>query len=281
MSTLTQMYHTSVSAVSAVRDRKGQCTVDVFTIFVENSTGTRVEVLCHAGSTISDVKIALKNSGEASAGSLDDQHLICSGRLLKDRKTLAHYKVCANSVLHVLCHQQGGWMSTYFTNELDQKWDVDFTNISDTEKFERGGFVYKRPCGWYRYAIKVLGKYGDDAWLGSPGHRKNRDTNEWPVSYHGTHLSCAIQIVKGQYDVGKQKRSQYGPGIYSSPNIEVAATYAEPIAFSDGKTYKIVLQNRVDPAVLSVYGENKEIFVVPNGKHIRAYGILIRTCDKP
>jgi hypothetical protein len=36
--------------------------------------------------------------------------------------------------------------------------------------FTHGAEPYKRPCGWYRKAIRVLGVYEDTVWLG-----KNRD----------------------------------------------------------------------------------------------------------
>ena len=52
--------------------------------------------------------------------------------------------------------------------------------MTKEKRFTRGGVEYHRPCGWMRYAIKVLGKYEDDIWLGS-----NNNPNEWPVSYHG------------------------------------------------------------------------------------------------
>jgi hypothetical protein len=86
----------------------------------------------------------------------------------------------------------------------------------------RGGVEYKRPCGWKRFAIKVLNKYGNNDWLGCNGNDK-----EWPVSYHGTKIDNAVQIVKGMYnDVTKQKRALHGNGIYSTPDVEVAAGYS-------------------------------------------------------
>ena len=38
---------------------------------------------------------------------------------------------------------------------FDPKFDFDFTDLKDTEKYYRGGEVYERPCGWKRYALKV------------------------------------------------------------------------------------------------------------------------------
>jgi len=59
------------------------------------------------------------------------------------------------------------------TDELDPAFDYDFNSVEDDgRRYMRGGFQYKRPYGWKRIAIKVLGKYGDDTWFG-----QRRDTN--------------------------------------------------------------------------------------------------------
>lgn len=38
---------------------------------------------------------------------------------------------------------------------FDAEYDYDFTRLEDTETYYRGGEVYKRPCGWIRFALKV------------------------------------------------------------------------------------------------------------------------------
>lgn len=38
---------------------------------------------------------------------------------------------------------------------FDPGYDYDFTDLKDTETYYRGGEVYERPCGWYRFALKV------------------------------------------------------------------------------------------------------------------------------
>merc|ERR1719427_1615684 len=66
----------------------------------------------------------------------------------------------------------------------DPGYGYDFTNLTAIhgEQYERGGAPYFRPYGWKRYAIKVKGKYRDDAWLGSIGSNNVRtasDAGEW------------------------------------------------------------------------------------------------------
>ena len=48
----------------------------------------------------------------------------------------------------------------------------------------RGGLEYKRPCGWKRYALKVIDKYENNNWIGKED--KSNNDSEWAISYHGT-----------------------------------------------------------------------------------------------
>ncbi|XP_035012570.1 uncharacterized protein LOC118109521 isoform X1 [Hippoglossus stenolepis] len=132
---------------------------------------------------------------------------------------------------------------------FDPKFDFDFTDLKDTEKYYRGGEVYERPCGWKRYALKVLDKYPDgNAWLGERGFCTTTDSKagEWPVSYHGTSKIGAQGIIISQFKAGPGQ--VYGRGIYSTPYISEALPYTKSfISVSTGKNYQVVLQNRVNP----------------------------------
>ena len=82
---------------------------------------------------------------------------------------------------------------------FDKSLNYDFTDVDDADddEYERGGKPYKRPCGWYRIAIIVNGKYPDSKWLGGygTGGRHGSVDGEWPVSYHGTNWSAAEGIA--------------------------------------------------------------------------------------
>ena len=104
----------------------------------------------------------------------------------------------------------------------------------------RGEFEYKRPYGWMRYAIRVLGKYENDDWLGPVGNRTSQASGEWPVSYFGTDISSAEKIVKEGYKVGP--RAKFGKGIYTSPSLEmIERLYAQEFPYDGG----IKLLNRI------------------------------------
>jgi len=134
-------------------------------------------------------------------------------------------------------------------SELAPNFDYDFSGETDDgNRYMRNKFEYHRPYGWYRYALQVLGhsKYGGDSWLGPGGIRVDSSGDEWPVSYHGTNMESAKLVAEGGYKAGPGQR--FGKGVYSSPSLSmVSRMYAQQFT-SKGSTWKIALQNRVNPA---------------------------------
>ncbi len=174
---------------------------------------------------------------------------------------------------------------------FDPKFDFDFTNMSESKSDEcmRGDEPYKRPYGWMRFALKVRDKYPDgNAWLGTLGWRSRSVPGEWPVSYHGTGLKGAEGIIQTHFKAGD--RQVYGRGIYSSPDINVAENYAKDKTFTsqkNGKTYKVIMQNRVNPKKREIMDKNIWLVPIPGGtsakqekeiveSSIRPYGLLLK-----
>lgn len=171
---------------------------------------------------------------------------------------------------------------------FEPRFDYDFTHLSDKSVCMRGDEPYKRPCGWYRIALKVLNKYPDgNAWLGTDGWRSHSVAGEWPISYHGTSVDGAKGIVKSHYKAGP--RQFYGRGIYSTYDIDQASGYStEFTSKKTGKRYRVLMQNRINPKMRKVCdrqdywlieipeatsaAEEKEIVE----KSIRPYGILLK-----
>ena len=169
---------------------------------------------------------------------------------------------------------------TWF-NVYDTKYDKDFTEVKDDgTQYFRGGHEYHRPYGWNCYALKVLGRFENDKWLGEPGARVGSSQGEWPVSYHGTNVNASGHIAREGYDLSKGKHFKYGVGIYSTPSIHVAAKYA-PVFEEKGRRYRIVFQNRVNPKNLKVVESDMgdgEYWVQPRQEFMRPYGICIQRC---
>ncbi|PKC62721.1 hypothetical protein RhiirA1_538276 [Rhizophagus irregularis] len=167
-------------------------------------------------------------------------------------------------------------------DQLDTRYNYDFTNINDNKRtFMRGNFNYNRPYGWKRFAIKVLDKYEDNTWFGAEGRKNEQHStqNEWPVCYHGTVIYNCRSIVENGYLLSKGKRFRFGVGIYSTPDINVAAEYSLKFAHK-GSYYIVVIQNRVNPKSLIKISKMKtnigEYWIAPTGDDIRPYGICIK-----
>ena len=219
---------------------------DTFPIFVRGFFGfdDTLTLQVTEEHSVLEMKLQIQEKVETPLGQFD---LIFDNKRLVDDRTVKDYGLQPRSIIYfALRLKGGGGPFTLSADELAPQYDYDLTDEKDDGKQHmRGGFEYKRPYGWMRYAIRVLGKYGNDVWLGPDGIRTSQASGEWPVSYFGTDMSGAEKIVKEGYKVGP--RALYGPGIYTSPSLEmVERLYAQPFDL-DGKRYKIALQNRVNP----------------------------------
>ena len=235
--------------------------------------------------TIYNMKTAIQDQ---TGTPYEQIRLIFAGKQLEDGQTVKNYGLQPDDTVHLVFRLCGGGAPlprAFNTDELDPDFDYDFTDVEDDgERYMRGGFEYKRPYGWKRIAIKVVGRYQNDDWLGPNGIRTDQARGEWPVSYHGTNMSSAKMILKEGYKPGP--RALYGKGIYTSPNLEmVERLYAQEFTHR-GKTYKMVLQNRVNPdrrnghleiIRASQTGVGADYWLSPAyDNDVRPYGILIR-----
>nr|XP_004556396.2 uncharacterized protein LOC101472750 [Maylandia zebra] len=170
---------------------------------------------------------------------------------------------------------------------FDPTFDYDFSGLQDTETYYRGGEVYERPSGWYRFALKVLNKYDGNTWLGTRYRSTASVPGEWPVSYHGTSKEGAGGIIEGFYKPGPGQT--YGRGIYSTPYVNEAVSYAKTFTCQkNGKQYKVILQNRINSEyrqkhnndkywlvpIPSVFSAQEEQAIVEQA--IRPYGLLLK-----
>ncbi|CAG8539780.1 2252_t:CDS:1 [Acaulospora morrowiae] len=245
------------------------------TIFVVTLTGKLVTLDVQTNYTIYQVK---RQIFDAEGIPVHHQILTYNERVLENNRILEYYGIQDNVTLLVKkVDIKNVTQYVIDPQSLDPKYNYDFTDVKDSGlKFMRGKFEYRRPIGWKRYAIKVRGKYENDAWLGKDTFRTESCKNEWPVSYHGTAYHNANSIVNDGYLLSKGKNFAYGRGIYSTPDIKVAEKYATEFTFK-GETYKLILQNRVNPkSLIPVKTYVGEYWISPKGEDLRAYGICIK-----
>lgn len=237
-------------------------------IFVKSLTGLSIAISISLDDTVQSLKLKIAGNPRVNIPP-DEQRLIYGGRQLEDNFTLRDYDIHRESTIHLALRIRGGGPVAMYLpqNFCDPGYDYDFTHIKDPPNaFYRGREVYTRPCGWLRYALKVSGKYGSDAWLGS-----SNAPGEWPVSYHGTPITNVASIAST--GLRPSSAGTYGAGVYSSPDLQKAKQYARGFTFQ-GKTCQVIFQNRVNPAYLTKHSAVE--WIVPGEAHIRPYGICIK-----
>ena len=220
---------------------------ELFEIHVKTLTGSVITLQVAQWCTIAEVKTML----EVKAGiPARVQRFVFCGKQLMDETTLEGAIVTPGSTIFLIPRLTGGGTAEIRLpkSELAPNFDYDFTNVlDDGTRYMRGKFEYRRPYGWYRYALKVLGNpnYGGDSWLGPGGIRTQSSAEEWPVSYHGTYMDSAKKIAEEGYKAGS--RALFGSGVYTSPSLSmVKECYAQTFKCK-GSKWKIALQNRVNP----------------------------------
>lgn len=143
-------------------------------------------------------------------------------------------------------------------------------------------------------ALRVLQKYSDgDSWLGT-------GKDAWPVSYHGKTMDGSIILSHdGKPDdeprfldacaAAVVRVETRGRGVYSTPDIKMAEKFCKTFTSKvDGKKYKVVLQNRINPKNRKECNrKNVWLVYIPEGHNdvqtraivqesIRPYGLLLK-----
>ena len=193
---------------------------EMFDLYVRCVSGKTQSIRVSGNHTIQEAKAEIER---IEGTKKEDMILVYSGEELDDARTVSDYGIRPEETIFLVpCLPYGGPSLSYVfdPSDLDPTFHYDFRGVkNDGKKYMRGGFEYKRPYGWNRLAVKVLGKYENDAWLGSNGIRTKGDPGEWPVWYHGTDSKNAKLILKQGYKPGP--REKFGKGIYTSPSLEM------------------------------------------------------------
>ena len=157
---------------------------------------------------------------------------------------------------------------------------------------QRGGERYNVPVGWTAFGIEVLNRYGKDDWLSCDGKE-----GEWAVAYHGFGRSMSGPQLKGLIKTiihdnlrpgggqafggardSRHKGQLCGNGVYITPNIEIARSYAGFIQLGK-KTYNIVIMVRVNPKYIREPETQPDYWIVDGkSEQLRPYRLLIKEC---
>jgi hypothetical protein len=178
-------------------------------------------------------------------------------------------------------------------SQFDKRGNNVFANQNQTFPIGPPGRtqLYTQAAGWTRYGLKVLGKYADNRWL-----HPFQDPKNWYRAFHGTgraqsqdfggqnqlydaeYASVDALASINQTGFRPARVAACGPGVYCSPNPkfpEQGFVRAVPLDTRNGKkSFKCMLQVAVNPDGVQIAQSN--IWVVPDPKDIRPYGILIK-----
>ena len=174
------------------------------------------------------------------------------------------------------------------SRDFDAKFDYVYTAENCRKIYtRRGGTDYSPPLGCTKLGLRVLDKFSDNTWL-------DRDTG-WQIAFHGTRARPAdiASIIRDGFKVrgGHSKArhgEMFGPGIYCTPDVEFAKTYArgQPLPVG-GDSLMLVVACRVHPGrfieqtyptsgltASTVMRAGKPIWVVRKERHIRPFALL-------
>lgn len=181
-------------------------------------------------------------------------------------------------------------------SQFDQRGNFVFGDGNQTFQVGPPGRtqLYTQASGWTRYGLKVLQKYTDDSWL-----HPFQDPKNWYRAFHGTgraqsedfgdqHKShdaknACVDALASIFNTGFRtaRVAVHGPGVYCSPNPtfpENSYVGTVPIKTQNGeKNFKCMLQVAVNPDGVNI--ATSDIWVVPDPKDIRPYGILIKEVE--
>ena len=248
-------------------------------VFAKTLTGETREVTVPKGATCADLEREIESSTDMPA---QQMRLVYAQQTLETTRDLGDYSLVNHATIHILMLLPDGEQPLYYMDDsmLDPNYDYDFRRVQDgAKRFYRGGQLYTRPCGWDRKALKVLGRYENNVWLGTGGMRTESSQGEWPVSYHGTAKGRRGNIAQEGYLQSQGKHYQFNRGIFTTPSADVAAQFAPTFQYR-GETYQVIFQNRVNPANLQVlkptHPGGAEFWVSPRQEDVRPYSICLR-----
>ncbi|ELP89044.1 hypothetical protein EIN_164640 [Entamoeba invadens IP1] len=255
--------------------------VGTLPVRVKQLTGKVVEVLVLQDFYIEELKRAVEM--EYHTPSSQQQYTYNGTRLLNGTKLSAYNIDFANAVfVQVLLLRGNTQISELAIDDafLSSRFNYDFRGITDVgHSYIRGGLPYRRPVGYMRYAINVLGKFdnGNDTWLA-----QNGSAGEWAVSYHGSEVSKTQNNLMDDVLMWGKKlglSNNNANMTFCTPNVETAVKFSKQNTDKNGCKSILVFQNRVKPSSIlkaSSVGGPDDYWYVKDPADIRVYSICVK-----
>jgi len=229
-----------------------------FNVYIESLTGDKLVIQdLNSKTTVQELKERIIENGIV----IDTiyQRLVFNGQRLVNSVELGAYNISQNNVIYLDIRSQEGssYSSIKYLNS-----DVLNSNLQ-LKSLDKKHHKSHR-CEW----INIL--------LTSKGN--NPVNKSWPYSYHGTSTRNAKRIADDGLIHSKGHKFNFGHGIYTTPDIDLASSYAQSFVYN-GSKYLILLQNRVNPKTLVKIpfkrGKSK-YWVSPSVDDVKPHGLLIK-----
>ncbi|CAG8456786.1 3827_t:CDS:1 [Acaulospora morrowiae] len=251
-------------------------------------TLTNQELLITEINTRSTVYELKRKIRDAKGVALRLQQLIFNGRKLLNDECLGSYDIKAGSIIYLEIHSQDDFETIKFIN-------ADFTNferhIYFNKEFRSNGLtvmrdkVNKELCGWRKISLELPHAQNDSDIIDNLNEGQeveihdSKGKRKWKISYHGTENFHHHSIADDGYLASRKYRFNFDQGIYTTPDIKVASSYAK-IFTHNGAKFQILFQNLVDSETLVESKiHNNKYWISPSENDVTLYGILIRKVD--
>ncbi|CAG8713257.1 9416_t:CDS:1, partial [Acaulospora colombiana] len=204
------------------------------------------------------------------------QRLVFNGQRLLNEKYLGLYNINANSIIHLEIQSKDDFETIKFINP-------------DFEKhiyFDKG--KHNDRCGWKKiaplssYAQNNLNVANDWSEEQEVEIQDNKGKRKWKISYHGTERYHHRSIADDGYIASRRYHNLgFSHGIYTTPDIKVASSYAKKFAHN-GTKFEILFQNLVNSEIsveLPTHRMHNKYWISPDEDDVKLHGILIRNVD--
>jgi hypothetical protein len=225
---------------------------NLFSVNIESLTGVKFLIGGLSSKTmVRELKERIQEIQENVTISF--QQLVFSGQHLLNTAELGAYNIGQNDMIYLDISPEEG--SSYFIKFLNS----DFLSSGRYLEILKEKH-HNRRCGWERIPL-------------SP-KEKNKS---WPYSYHGTTTRNARTIADDGIIHSKGHKLNFGHGIYTTPDIDLASLYAKSFIYK-GSKYLALFQNRVNPKTLVKipFRKGKHYWVSPSVDDVKPYSLLIK-----
>ncbi|GBC07980.1 hypothetical protein RclHR1_07830007 [Rhizophagus clarus] len=235
--------------------------VSPFNVYIESLTGTKLLIQnLNSDITVQELKERILENGIVN--DTTSQRLVFNGQRLINSNELRNYNISHNNIIYLD-------IRSYYDDEGSNHNNIikylnsDFSNSDSILQFSKMKNHKNYKCDWMRILLSTT--------------KEIKLIKSWPNSFHGTSTRNAKRIADDGFIHSKGYKFNFGHGIFTTPDINLAASYAHTFIFN-GSKYLVLFQNRVNPKSLIKIprGKGGKYWVSPSVDDVKPYALLIK-----